>query len=118
MPEVALAVQRGEPCGACEECGIDGHVALDREGKDRAAVDPDTRPATYRMSNKLATLEDRAQYAGTQVAVGDAQRVGQGGAGVPMDAANQLRIFGVDPTDYLQRRSGVVILVIPKKFPV
>ena len=43
--------------------GIDGHVALGREDKAQAAVDPDTRPATHRMGDKLATAEGRAQYA-------------------------------------------------------
>ena len=48
---------------ALEERGIDGHVALGREGKAQAAVDPDARPATHRMGDKLATAEGRAQYA-------------------------------------------------------
>ena len=65
-PEVVLA-----DAGYCneadlvelEERGIDGHVALGREGKDRAAVDPATRPATHRMGQKLATPEGRRHYA-------------------------------------------------------
>ena len=65
-PEVVLA-----DAGYCneadlvelEERGIDGHVALGREGKDRAAVDPATRPATHRMGHKLATPEGRRHYA-------------------------------------------------------
>ena len=48
---------------ALEERGIDGHVALCRVGKAQAAVDPDTRPATHRMDDKLATAEGRAQSA-------------------------------------------------------
>ena len=48
---------------ALEERGIDGHVALGREGKGRAAVDPLTRPATHRMGHKLATPEGRRHYA-------------------------------------------------------
>ena len=56
-PEVVLA-----DAGYCneadlvelEERGIDGHVALGREGKTQAALDPHTRPATRRMSEKLA----------------------------------------------------------------
>ena len=46
-----------------EERGIDGHVALGREGKTQAALDPHTRPATHRMSEKLAAPQGRAQYA-------------------------------------------------------
>ena len=66
-PEVVLA-----DAGYCneadlvelEERGIDGHVALGREGKGWAfAVDPATRPATHRMGHKLATPEGRTQYA-------------------------------------------------------
>ena len=65
-PEVVLA-----DAGYCnetdlvelEERGIDGHVELGREGKAQAAVDPDTRPATHRMGEKLAAPQGRAQYA-------------------------------------------------------
>ena len=65
-PEVVLA-----DAGYCneadlvelEERGIDGHVALGREGKTRASVDPHTRPATHRMGEKLTTPRGRAQYA-------------------------------------------------------
>ena len=45
-----------------ERRGIDGYVALGREGK-AAAVDPMTHPATHRMGAKLATPEGRAHYA-------------------------------------------------------
>ena len=48
---------------ALEERGIDGHVALGREGKARVAVDPHIRPATYRMGEKLARAKGKAQYA-------------------------------------------------------
>ena len=65
-PEVVLA-----DAGYCneadlvelEERGIDGHVALGREGKTQAALDPHTRPATHRMSEKLAAPQGRVQYA-------------------------------------------------------
>ena len=65
-PEVVLA-----GAGYCNEAdlvaiehrGIDGHVALGREGKAQAAVDPHTRPATHRMGVKLAAAQGRAQYA-------------------------------------------------------
>ena len=65
-PEVVLA-----DAGYCNEAdlvaleqrGIDGHVALGREGKARAAVDPETRPATHRMGEKLASETGQAQYA-------------------------------------------------------
>ena len=48
---------------ALEQRGIDGHVALGREGKARAALDPQRRPATHRMGEKLASAKGRAQYA-------------------------------------------------------
>jgi hypothetical protein len=65
-PEVVLA-----DAGYCNEAdlvaleqrGIDAHVALGREGKARVAVDADTRPATCRMGEKLASAEGKAQYA-------------------------------------------------------
>ena len=46
-----------------EERGIAGYVALGREGKKRAAVDPAKRPATDRMKKKLETEAGRARYA-------------------------------------------------------
>jgi len=48
---------------ALERRGIDAHIALGREGKVQGAVDPDTRPATHRMSEKLASARGKAQYA-------------------------------------------------------
>ena len=65
-PEVVLA-----DAGYCNEAdlvaleqrGIDGHVALGREGKAQAAANAQTRPATHRMGEKLASDEGRAQYA-------------------------------------------------------
>ena len=48
---------------ALEERGIDGYVALGREGKARVAVDPHTRAATHRMGEKLARVKGKAQYA-------------------------------------------------------
>ena len=48
---------------ALEQRGIDAHVALGREGKAQMAVDPDSRPATYRMGEKLASARGKAQYA-------------------------------------------------------
>ena len=65
-PEVVLA-----DAGYCNEADlvaleqrdIDGHVALGREGKAQAALDPETRPATHRMGEKLASETGRAQYA-------------------------------------------------------
>ena len=46
-----------------ERRGIEGHVALGREGKTAGAVDPKTRPATHRMKQKLETPAGRARYA-------------------------------------------------------
>ena len=65
-PEVVLA-----DAGYCNEAdlvaleqrGIDAHVALGREGKAEVAVDRQTRPATYRMGEKLASAKGQAQYA-------------------------------------------------------
>ena len=48
---------------ALEQRGIDAHVALGREGKAQAAANAQTRPATHRMGEKLASDEGRAQYA-------------------------------------------------------
>ena len=41
---------------------IDGYVALGREGKAPAKVDPDEYPARARMAGKLATGEGRRRY--------------------------------------------------------
>ena len=65
-PEVVLA-----DAGYCNEAdlvaleqrGIDGHVAVGREGKAQVAANPRTRPATHRMAVKLASDEGRARYA-------------------------------------------------------
>ena len=65
-PEVVLA-----DAGYCNEAdlvaleqrGIDAHIALGREGKEQAAIDPHRRPATHRMGEKLASAQGRAQYA-------------------------------------------------------
>ena len=65
-PEVVLA-----DAGYCNEAdlvaleqrGIDAHVALGREGKAQAGVDPQRRAATHRMGEKLASEKGRAQYA-------------------------------------------------------
>ena len=65
-PEVVLA-----DAGYCNEAdlvaleqrGIDAHIALGREGKKQAAIDPQRRPATHRMGEKLASAKGRAQYA-------------------------------------------------------
>ena len=48
---------------ALEERGIDAHIALGREGKAKVAVDRDTRAATHRMGEKLASAKGKAQYA-------------------------------------------------------
>ena len=65
-PEVVLA-----DAGYCNEAdlvaleqrGIDAHGALGRDGNAEGAADPHTRPATYRMGEKLASVNGRAQYA-------------------------------------------------------
>ena len=48
---------------ALEQRGIDAHIALGREGKEQAAIDPRRRPATHRMGEKLASAKGRAHYA-------------------------------------------------------
>ena len=46
-----------------EERGVDGHVALGREGRRTVAVDAGKYPATARMGEKLGTAAGAAQYA-------------------------------------------------------
>ena len=48
---------------ALEERGIEGYVALGRERKKPAVVDPKKLPATDRMRKKLETEAGRARYA-------------------------------------------------------
>ena len=45
-----------------EKRDIDGYVALSREGKAPAKVDPDEYPARARMAEKLATEAGRRRY--------------------------------------------------------
>ena len=52
-----------EDLATLEERGIDGYVALGREGKERVGVDSETLPATHRMGEKLASPEGRSLYA-------------------------------------------------------
>ena len=49
--------------GELEKRGIDGYVALAREGKVPAKVDPEEYPARARMADKLATEDGRRRYA-------------------------------------------------------
>ena len=66
QPEEVLA-----DAGYCNEAdllelearGIEGYVALGREGQKGSAVDPKKRPATDRMRKKLETPTGRARYA-------------------------------------------------------
>ena len=48
---------------ALEDRGVDGHVALGREGRREVAADAEKHPAKARMAAKLATAAGRAQYA-------------------------------------------------------
>ena len=48
---------------ALEERGVDGHVALGREGRSAVAADARKHPAKARMAGKLATSAGRALYA-------------------------------------------------------
>ena len=45
-----------------EEKGVEGLVALGREGKARTAIDPKQYPATARMAERLASKEGQAHY--------------------------------------------------------
>jgi transposase len=45
-----------------EEKGVEGLVALGREGKDRSAIDPKRYPATWRMAERMASAEGKAHY--------------------------------------------------------
>ncbi len=49
--------------GKLEALGVDGYVALGREGRRKAAVDAHKYPAKARMAAKLSTEAGRAQYA-------------------------------------------------------
>ncbi len=46
-----------------ERRGVDGYVALSREGKDPAKIDPVKYPTKARMAAKLATEDGRRRYA-------------------------------------------------------
>ena len=48
---------------ALENRGVDGYVALGREGKRQVEADAEKHPAKARMAAKLATEAGRAQYA-------------------------------------------------------
>ena len=64
QPETVLAdgvLQRAGP--DLEKRGIDGYVALGREGKQTATRDREAHPATARMVEKLATPAGRTAYA-------------------------------------------------------
>ena len=48
---------------ALEARGVDGYVALGREGKRQVEADKEKHPAKARMAEKLATEAGQAQYA-------------------------------------------------------
>ena len=48
---------------ALEARGVDGYVALGREGKRAVGVDPRKYPAKSRMGKKLASLAGQVEYA-------------------------------------------------------
>ena len=65
LPQRALADSgyRSERAFAeLEDKGVEGLVALGREGKDRPAIDPEQYPASARMAERLATAEGQAHY--------------------------------------------------------
>ena len=49
--------------GKLEALGVDGYVALGREGRRKTAADARKCPARARMAAKLATESGRARYA-------------------------------------------------------
>jgi len=65
LPKRALADSgyRSERAfGVLEQEGVEALVALGREGKDQAAIDPERYPASARMAERLGTPEGKAQY--------------------------------------------------------
>jgi transposase len=54
---------------ALEKKGVEGLIALGREGKDRAAIDPKRYPASARMAERLASKEGQAHYRRRKVIV-------------------------------------------------
>lgn len=65
LPQQVLAdsgYRSEQAFGQLEEKGVEGLVALGREGKDRTAIDPKHYPATARMVERLASAEGQAQY--------------------------------------------------------
>ena len=54
---------------ALEEKGVEALMALGREGKDRAAIDPRRYPASARMAQRLASAQGRAHYRRRKVIV-------------------------------------------------
>ena len=55
--------------GGLEAKGVEALVALGREGKNRAAIDPKSYPATARMAERLASAEGQAHYRRRKVIV-------------------------------------------------
>lgn len=52
-----------------EAKGVQGLIALGREGKDRTAIDPKRYPASARMAERLASAEGQARYRRRKVIV-------------------------------------------------
>jgi transposase len=65
LPQQVLAdsgYRSEQAFGGLEEKGVEGLVALGREGKDRTAIDPKHYPASARMAERLASAEGQAYY--------------------------------------------------------
>jgi transposase len=65
LPQQVLAdsgYRSEQAFGGLEEKGVEGLVALGREGKDRTAIDPKHYPASARMAERLASAEGQAHY--------------------------------------------------------
>ena len=54
---------------ALEQMGVEALVAVGREGKDQATIDPKRYPASARMAERLASAEGQAQYRRRKVIV-------------------------------------------------
>jgi transposase len=72
LPQQVLAdsgYRSEQAFGGLDEKGVGGLVALGREGKDQAAIDPQRYPATARMAERLASQQGQAHYRRRKVIV-------------------------------------------------
>ena len=67
---------------ALEQRGIDGHVALGREGKAQAAIDPQTSSGHASHGREAGQCEGAGSIRQAQVDIGGTEWLDQGGAGI------------------------------------